>query len=146
MDAVSHKTKFLSQKAHKKDWLLIDAKEQIVGRLASQIAHYLRGKHKPYYTPHMDCGDCVVVVNAAALRFTGKKWSKKQYIRHTGYPGGQKHTQAQLLHEKHPTRVLEQAVRGMLSKNRLGREQFRHFYIYPGHEHPHTAQNPVSLS
>ena len=146
MDAVSCKTKSISAKDVQKNWLLVDASNKIVGRLAAQIAYHLRGKHKPNYTPHIDCGDHIVVVNSSQLRFSGKKWANKQYIRHTGYPGGQRHTEARHLHEKYPTRVLEYAVRGMLSKNSLGRQQFRNLHVYAQKDHPHEAQNPVSIS
>ena len=140
MDAISYKTSALRAVDIKKEWLLVDAKHKVLGRIATEIALRLRGKHKPSYSPHMDCGDHVIVINASQIRLTGRKWSKKKYIHHTGYPGGQKSILAKHLHEKHPTRILEKAVRGMLPKNRLGRQQFRHLYIYDTDTHPHEAQ------
>ena len=121
-------------------------KGEILGRMATRVAHYLRGKHKTEYTPHMDCGDQIIVVNASEVRLSGRKWKNKIYIRHTGYPGGQRQTPAHLLHDKHPTRVVEYAVRGMLPKNKLGRKLFRNLYVYPNSEHQHQAQGPVPLS
>ena len=146
MNVVSYRTKSIPTSSVQKSWLLVDANNKTVGRLASQIAYHLRGKHKASYTPHIDCGDYIVVVHASQVRFSGKKWTNKKYVRHTGYPGGQRHTQARQLHEKHPTRVLEHAVRGMLPKNRLGRQLFRNLHVYAHEEHPHQAQNPVPVS
>ena len=123
------------------EWKLVDASNQIVGRIASLIAHYLRGKHSPAYAPHLP-GANVVVINAAQVRFTGKKMRNKMYISYTGYPGGQRSTTPKNLLEKHPNRILEHAVRGMLPKNRLGRELFRNLFMYSGAEHPHHGQQP----
>ena len=127
------------------NWWIVDVKDQIVGRIATYIAHYLRGKHKPQYTPHMACGDAIVVINASEVRLSGRKWKNKSYIRHTGYPGGQRVTPAHLLHEKHPTRVIEYAIKGMLPKNKLGSELFRNLHIYPHEVHPHEAQQPQTF-
>ena len=125
-----------------RDWFLIDADGKTLGRLATEIARRLRGKHKAYYTPHVDCGDNVIVINADKVRLTGNKWDEKQYIRHTGYPGGQRIRTAKEMLTKFPERLVEKAVKGMLPKNRLGRALFRNLRVYTGTEHPHEAQNP----
>lgn len=130
-----------------KAWHIIDAENLVLGRVASEIAKILKGKHKPTYTPHMDCGDNVIVVNANKIALTGNKMARKDgkiYYRHTGYIGGIKETTAgKILESEHPERVLKLAVKRMLSKNPLGRQQFSNFYVYAGSEHPHTAQKPV---
>ncbi len=126
-------------------WYLVDAKDQVVGRLASKIAMVLMGKHKPHYTPYIDTGDFVVVTNAAKVRFTGNKWKKKVYYRHSGYPGGLKSRTAGEMLKRRPEEILRHAVRGMLPKNHLGRRQLRKLKIYPGEDHPHVAQQPVKL-
>ena len=129
-----------------KQWVIIDAENLVVGRLASIIANRLRGKHKPTYTPHMDCGDNVIVVNADKVRFTGNKLADKRYYRHTGYPGGIKETSpAKILEGKFPGRVIEKAVERMIPRGPLGRQQMRNLRVYAGEEHPHTAQNPEVL-
>jgi large subunit ribosomal protein L13 len=129
-----------------RDWYIVDAKDKVLGRLASEISMILRGKRKPIFTPHMDTGDFVIVVNAEKVKLTGKKLTDKKYYSHTGYPGGLKETTAgKLLNEK-PERVLISAVRGMLPKNRLGRQLIKKLKIYSGPEHPHTAQNPKVLN
>ncbi len=127
-------------------WHLIDAKGQTVGRLAAQVATLLRGKHKPIFTPNVDTGDHVVIVNAGEVHFTGKKLKNKIYYHHTGYPGGIKSTSAEHLLEKKPTEVLSKAIRGMLPKNPLGKQMARKLRIYAGAQHPHGAQNPESLA
>src|SRR5687768_15508103 len=124
MDTQSYKTSVAAQQTIIKSWWTVDATNQVVGRLASQIAHYLRGKHKPYFTPHLDCGDQVIVINAEKVRFTGKKMTDKQYLSHSRYPGGQKITTPKNLQKGRPERILEHAVKGMLPKNRLGRRLF----------------------
>lgn len=124
---------------------MIDATNQVVGRLASRIALILRGKHKPCYTPHADCGDNVIVINAEKVRFTGKKLTNKPYYRYTGFPGGKRVTHPKDVLQRIPERVLEHAVRGMLPKNRLGRRIFTHLHVYAGAEHPHTAQQPKEI-
>ncbi|MCS7028000.1 MAG: 50S ribosomal protein L13 [Bacteroidia bacterium] len=154
MDTLSFKT--VSANANTKDkanentiqrkWWLIDAEAEIVGRLAARIAYILRGKHKPMYTPHVDCGDNVIVINAAKVRFTGKKMLKKEYVRYTGYPGGQRFTPVSKVFKLHPTRVLEHAVYGMLPKTRLGERLKKRLFIYPGATHPHEAQKPEKLN
>ncbi len=123
-------------------WHLIDAEGQTLGRLATEIAHLLRGKNKPQYTPHIDTGDFVVVVNAEKVVLTGKKAEQKVYRRHTGYPGGLRETSYEEMLERKPTEILRRAVRGMMPKTRLGRQQFRKLKIYAGPEHPHEAQRP----
>ena len=125
-----------------KSWVLIDAKGQTVGRLATEVARILRGKHKPNYVHHLDCGDNVIIVNAEKVEFTGRKWTDKFYYHHSNYIGGIKATAARDLREKHPERVLEHAIRGMLPKNKLGRKVFHNVKIYAGTEHPHDAQKP----
>ena len=129
-----------------KKWLLIDAEGLVVGRLASIIANRLRGKHKVIYTPHVDCGDNVIVINAEKVRFTGRKLLQKTYYRHTGYPGGIKEVRAgQVLEGRFPERVLEKAVERMVPRGPLGRQQMRNLRIFKGTEHPHVAQNPEVL-
>jgi len=127
-------------------WYLIDAEGKILGRLASQIANLLRGKNNPTFTPHQDAGDFVIVINAAAVRMTGNKLSTKVYHRHSGYPGGLRTRTAGQVLQQHPERLLRQAVAGMLPKNRLGRQLATKLKIYTGGEHPHAAQQPVTLS
>ena len=126
----------------KREWLIVDATDKTLGRLASEIANRLRGKHKAIYTPHVDTGDYVVVVNADKVRTTGNKLLGKTYYRHTGYPGGIKATTLQKMLETHPERVLESAVRGMMPKNPLGRAMFKKLKVYAGAEHPHVGQEP----
>ena len=129
-----------------RDWYLVDAADKTLGRLASSIATRLRGKHKPEYTPHVDTGDYIVVVNCEKVRVTGNKASGKIYYHHTGYPGGIKDISFEKLIEKAPERVLEKAVKGMLPKGPLGREMFRKLKVYAGAEHPHAAQQPQELN
>ncbi len=126
-------------------WWVVDAEGMVLGRLASRIAQVLRGKHKPMYTPHLDTGDFVVVVNADKVRLTGTKAEKKTYFRHSGYMGGEKHIPVSTMLEKHPERVVELAVKGMLPKNNLGRLMRRKLKVYASAEHPHVAQQPQSL-
>jgi large subunit ribosomal protein L13 len=123
----------------------VNAEGKTLGRLASEIAQVLRGKHKPIYTPHLDCGDFVIVVNAEKVQVTGRKLDQKMYYRHTGYPGGIKSISLRNQLQKHPERVLEAAVRGMLPKNRLGRKMFKKLKVYAGNSHPHQAQQPKVL-
>ncbi len=128
-----------------RDWYVVDAQGQTLGRLASNIVTILRGKHKPIFTPHVDCGDYVVVINADKIHVTGQKMTQKNYYRHSGYPGGLRQITLRDQLQKFPTRVLETAVRGMLPKNRLGRRMFKKLKVYAGPDHPHTAQQPKSL-
>lgn len=129
----------------KREWFLVDAEGKTLGRLASRIAEILRGKHKPLYTPHLDCGDYVIVINADKIRVTGRKLDQKIYYRHSGYPGGLKSITLRDQLQKHPERVLEAAVRGMLPKNRLGRKMFKKLKVYASDSHPHQAQQPKLL-
>ena len=129
----------------KREWYVIDAADKPLGRLASEIAHRLRGKHKPVYTPHMDTGDYIVVINAAKVRVTGKKATDKIYYHHTGYIGHLKSISFEKLKQKAPERIIEKAVKGMLPKNPLGRSMFRKLKVYPGHTHKHSAQQPKAL-
>lgn len=129
-----------------KRWFLVDAQGQVLGRMATRIAHILRGKHKPIYSPHQDAGDFVVVVNAEKVRVTGKKMGQKSYFRHSGYPGGVTITPVSLMLQRHPERVIEFAVKRMLPKNALGRIMFRKLKVYSGADHPHTAQQPQVLN
>jgi large subunit ribosomal protein L13 len=129
----------------KREWFLVNAEGKTLGRLASEIAKILRGKHKPIYTPHLDCGDYVIVINADKIRVTGRKLDQKIYYRHSGYPGGLKSISLRDQLQKHPERVLEAAVRGMLPKNRLGRKMFKKLKVYAGDSHPHQAQQPKTL-
>jgi large subunit ribosomal protein L13 len=126
-------------------WHVIDATNQVVGRLAVKIANVLRGKHRPQYTPHQDTGEFVIVINAARVKFTGKKWDSKEYQSYSGYPGGQKRVTAKEMADKHPERILEAAVRRMVPRNRLGRAQMKKLKIYAGPSHPHQAQQPQAL-
>ena len=139
--------KTFSAKPHEveREWFVIDAQGQTLGRLASRIATILRGKHKPIYTPHVDCGDYVIVVNAEKINVTGQKLDQKIYYRHSGYPGGLKQITLRRQLQTHPERVLEAAVRGMLPKNRLGRKMFKKLKVYAGPDHPHQAQQPKPL-
>lgn len=130
----------------KRNWYIIDADGVVLGRLASRVASILRGKHRPQFTPHCDCGDHVIVVNAAKVRVTGRKEEQKIYYRHSGYPGGLKQTPLKDMRARHPERIIEAAVRGMLPKNPLGRKMFKKLKVYAGAEHPHAAQKPTPLS
>ena len=135
-------TDSIAAKEIQKEWLLVDADGAFLGRMASKIAKIIRGKHKTNFTPHMDCGDNVVVINAEKVRLSGNKWDQKEYVRHTGYPGGRRVTLAKDLLEKHPTRLIEKAVRGMLPKNKLGRSINKNLYVYSGDNHNQEAQSP----
>lgn len=138
-------TKMLAKESIDKKWLLIDAKAQPLGRLATQIATFLRGKHKAFFTPHNDCGDYVVVVNTAHVVLTGTKWKTKKYYRHSQYPRGLKVETAETLHQRKPSALLWKAVKGMLPKNRLARQQITHLFLYPEQEHKHAAQAPKQV-
>jgi len=142
MDTLSYKTASANKNTVNKEWLLVDADGQALGRLASEVAKLLRGKHKPNFTPHVDCGDNVVVVNASKVTLSGNKWNAKEYIRHTGYPGGQRSLTAQELFDKDPSRMVEKAIKGMLPKNKLGAAIFRNLKVYSGTEHQQEAQKP----
>jgi large subunit ribosomal protein L13 len=146
VDTLSYKTSSANRASVKKGWVLLDADSQVLGRFASQVARLLRGKHKASYTPHVDCGDRVIVINADKVRLTGKKWDDKVYVRHTGYPGGQRMSTPKELKAKSASLIVENAVRGMLPKSRLGRKIFKNLYVYNGPEHPHEAQNPETVN
>lgn len=139
-------TYFANARTARRDWVVIDAEGKALGRLATEIARRLRGKHKPEYTPHVDTGDYVVVINAAKVAATGSKMTGKIYWRHTEYPGGIKSTSLQEMLAKHPERVIEKAVKGMLPKGPLGYAQYRKLRVYPGADHPHAAQQPTTVS
>ena len=145
MDSLSYKTISANAATVTKEWVVIDATNEVLGRLASQMAKILRGKNKPGYTPHVDCGDYVIVVNAEKVKLTGDKLTEKVYVRHTGYPGGQRFATAQDYLKKKPEFVIEEAVRGMLPKTRLGEAIFKNLKVYAGAEHPHAAQNPKAI-
>jgi large subunit ribosomal protein L13 len=146
VDTNSFKTFSAKPSTIDKQWIVVDAEGQVLGRLASKVASILRGKTKPTFTPHMDTGDNVIVINADKIRLTGKKMTDKQYFRHTGYPGGVKLTTPEELLEKHPTRVVTMAIKGMLPKNSLGRDLLRNLRVYAGPVHPHTAQQPEKVT
>ncbi|GAA3945017.1 MULTISPECIES: 50S ribosomal protein L13 [Allohahella] len=130
----------------KRDWYVVDASEKTLGRLSTEIAHRLRGKHKPEFTPHVDTGDYIVVVNAEKIRVTGRKTTDKMYYRHTGYPGGLKEMSFEKLIQHKPERVIELAVKGMMPRNPLGRDMLRKLKVYAGEAHPHSAQSPIELN
>lgn len=139
------KTFMANNQTVERKWLVVDAKGQRVGRLATEVASILRGKHKPTFTPHVDCGDYVIVINAKEVELTGNKWEDKKYYRHSQYPGGLRETNAKTMNEKFPERIVEFAVKGMLPKGRLGRQLYKKLYVYAGAEHPHAAQKPEVL-
>ena len=139
------KTVSVREQDVQRDWYVIDAQGQTLGRVATHVATLLRGKHKPIYTPHVDCGDYVVVVNADKIHVTGKKMTQKIYYRHSGYPGGLKQVTLRDQLQKFPDRIVEKAVRGMLPKNRLGRRMFKKLKVYAGPDHPHQAQQPKPM-
>ena len=142
MDTLSYKTISANKENANKQWLLINAEGQTLGRLSSEVAYILRGKHKTNFTPHADCGDNVVIINAEKIQLTGNKWDEKVYIRYTGYPGGQRFATPKEMMAKHPTAMIEMAVRGMLPKNRLGRAVYRNLYVYAVTAHEQEAQQP----
>ena len=146
MDTLSYKTIATNKSTADKLWVLVDAKGQTLGRLASKVAILLRGKHKPNFTPHVDCGDNVVVINASKVNLTGKKWEDKTYIRYTGYPGGQRTLTAKQLFDKNPSTIIEKSVKGMLPKNKLGAALFRNLHVYNNTNHDQEAQKPVSIN
>ena len=145
MDTLSYKTISANKATADKQWVLVDAEGQSLGRLASKVAKLLRGKHKPSFTPHVDCGDNVIVVNAEKINLTGNKWNDKTYLRHTGYPGGQRSLSATELFGKNPARLVEKSVKGMLPKNKLGADLFRNLNVVVGSEHKHDAQKPKAI-
>jgi large subunit ribosomal protein L13 len=146
MDSLSFRTVFATKESAQKGWVILDAEGKTLGRFASEAAKILRGKNKPTFTPNADCGDNVVIINAEKIVLTGNKWTDKVYIRHTGYPGGQRFTTPTEMKAKFPARILEKAIKGMLPKNRIGRELFRNVHVYAGAEHPHQAQSPKAVT
>lgn len=146
MDTLSYKTISANKATVDKQWLLVDAEGETLGRLASKVAQLLRGKYKPSFTPHVDCGDNVVIINAEKINLSGKKWDSKTYIRYTGYPGGQRSTTAKELLSKDPARIIEKSVKGMLPKNKLGAELFRNLKVYAGKDHNQQAQKPTAIN
>lgn len=142
MKTLSYSTKSLRKEDVNRQWFIIDAEGEVVGRMCTQIAHVLRGKHKPDYTPHVDNGDYIIVVNAEKARFTGDKLNQKEYITYSGYPGGQKRRTAKEMFDRKPIAVIEKAVKGMLPKTKLGDKMFGKLFVYEGSEHPHKAQKP----
>lgn len=145
MDTLSYKTKSANKATVNKQWYIVNADNEVLGRLASKVALILRGKDKPDFTPHVDCGDYVIIINAEKIRLTGNKMVAKQYIRHSGYPGGQTSESAEAIMKKNPAKVVENAIRGMLPKSRLGRAIFRNLYVFNDSEHKHEAQQPKEL-
>ncbi len=145
MEALSYKTVSASKETVNKGWVLIDAEDQILGRLSSQVAFILRGKDKTNFTPHVDTGDNVVIINADKVKLTGNKVADKKYVRHTGHPGGQRFSTPKQLFAKNPTEIIRKAVGGMLPKNKLGDVLRSNIYIYAGTEHPHAAQQPKEI-
>ncbi|MCE1198282.1 MAG: 50S ribosomal protein L13 [Marinilabiliales bacterium] len=146
MNTLSYKTVSLNKATAEKEWVVVDATDQVLGRLSSKIALVLRGKHKPGYTPHVDCGDNVIVINAEKVKLTGDKLKSKVYVRYTGYPGGQRFQTAEELLAKHPVRVIEKAVKGMLPKNSLGAKLFSNLHVYEGPAHKNEAQQPKVIN
>lgn len=145
MDFLSYRTKSANAATVNKQWVVIDAESAVLGRLASEVAKMIRGKHKADFTPHVDCGDNVIIINADKIKLTGKKRTDKVYVRYTGYPGGQRFATPRIWLDKFPARVIEHAVKGMLPKNRLGRQLFKNLYVYAGSEHPHAPQQPKEV-
>jgi large subunit ribosomal protein L13 len=146
VNTLSYKTVSQRKEDVQKEWLIVDAADQVLGRLASSIAYVLKGKHKASYTPHNDDGDVVIVINADKIKTTGKKAEQKIYLRHTGYPGGQRETSFENMLKDHPERIIEKAVKGMLPRTKLGRQQYTNLYVYAGSEHAHAAQQPKEIN
>lgn len=142
MDTLSYRTVSANKATVNKEWVLVDAENVVLGRLASHVAKILRGKHKPEFTPHVDCGDYVIIINAEKVKLTGKKMTDRIYLSHSGYPGGQRIQTPREILEKYPERLVEKAVKGMLPKNKLGRQLFRNLHVVVGSEHKHQAQQP----
>ncbi|HBB93718.1 MAG: 50S ribosomal protein L13 [Bacteroidetes bacterium GWF2_49_14] len=145
MNTLSYKTISANKATVVKEWVVIDATNAVLGRFSSEVASMLRGKHKPSFTPHVDCGDNVIVINAEKVRLTGNKMNDRVHFSYTGFPGGQKELTPAAMMAKNPTSLIEHAVRGMLPKTRLGREVFKNLHVYAGNEHPHEAQKPKTI-
>ncbi|HEX3007364.1 MAG TPA: 50S ribosomal protein L13 [Bacteroidales bacterium] len=146
MDTLTYKTVSVNKESAGKEWVVVDATNQVLGRLSSEISKILRGKNKPSFTPNADCGDNVIVINAEKVRLTGNKWADKEYIHYTGYPGGQRFATAKNILVKKPTFIIENAVKNMLPKSKLGRAVFKNLHVYAGTEHPHAAQQPKEIN
>jgi len=145
VDTLSYKTVSANKNTVQKEWVIVDAKDEILGRLAARVAMILRGKHKPSFTPNVDCGDNVIVINAEKVKLTGNKLTDREYVRHTGYPGGQRTETVESLLKRKPIAVIERSVKGMLPKNRLGSALFRNLHVFEGENHPHEAQQPKKI-
>ena len=145
MDTLSYKTISANKATVKKEWVVVDATDQVLGRMGAKVAKLLRGKYKPNFTPHVDCGDNVIIINADKVVLTGNKWTDRVYIRFTGYPGGQREYSPADLKKKGDFRLVEKVVKGMLPKNKLGAQLLKNLYVYSGSEHPHAAQQPKSI-
>lgn len=146
MNTLSYKTKSANNQIIENKWLVVDAENEVLGRFSTQVAILLAGKHKTYYTPNLFCGDNVIIINADKIKLTGSKFEDKVYVRHTGYPGGQRFATPRELMNKKPEKILELAIKGMLPKTKLGAELFRHLFVYTGSEHPHEAQKPQKIN
>ena len=145
MDTLSYKTISANKATVQKEWVVVDATDQVLGRLSAKVAKLLRGKYKPSYTPHVDCGDNVIIINADKVILTGNKWTDRVYLNFTGYPGGQKKTSPAELIKKGEEKLFNRVVKGMLPKNKLGAQLLRNLYVYAGSEHPHAAQQPKTI-
>ena len=145
MNTLSYKTISANKATVQKEWVVVDATDQVLGRMCSKVAKLLRGKYKPSFTPHVDCGDNVIIINADKVKMTGNKWTDKVYLRYTGYPGGQREMTPQRLQAKGSDRLFNKVLKGMLPKNRLGDKLLGNVYIYDGAEHPHQAQTPKTI-
>lgn len=145
MDTLSYKTISANKATVKKEWVVVDATDQVLGRMCAKVAKILRGKYKPCYTPHVDCGDNVIIINADKVQLTGKKWTDRVYLNFTGYPGGQRELSPADLMKKGESRLFNRVLKGMLPKNKLGAQLLRNVYIYGGSEHPHAAQTPKTI-
>lgn len=145
MDTLSFKTVSANAATVTKEWVVVDAKDMVLGRMASKVAKLLRGKYKPNFTPHVDCGDNVIIINADKVKLTGKKWTDRIYLSYTGYPGGQREATPEILMKKNPERYIKKVVKGMLPKNILASALLNNLYVYAGSEHPHAAQQPKQI-
>lgn len=145
MDTLSYKTISANKATVQKEWVVVDATDQVLGRIGSKVAKLLRGKYKPNFTPHVDCGDNVIIINADKVKLTGNKWNDRVYLHYTGYPGGQRENTPATLLKKGPDRLFRKVVKGMLPKNRLGDQLIGNMYVYAGSEHPHQAQQPKNI-
>lgn len=146
MNTLSYKTLSINKSTADKQWVVIDAEGEVLGRLASKVAKLIRGKYKPNFTPHADCGDNVIVVNAEKIELTGNKWEDKVYVRYTNYPGGQRFITAEEMKKKKGFRIIEKAVKGMLPKNKLGRAIYKNLHVFEGSDHTHEAQKPIKIN